>query len=52
MKKDPRRQTLIVLPLKLKIQLKTLAAQQQTTMSHILEGLITEYLDKQRRPRS
>ncbi len=49
MKNDPRKPTLIVLPLKLKIRLKTLAAKQQTTMSEIVEGLINDYLNKQRR---
>ena len=49
MKNDLRKPTLIVLPVKLKIRLKTLAAKQQTTMSEIVENLINDYLSKQRR---
>ena len=49
MKKDPRKATLIVLPVDLKVKLKTLAAKQQTTMSHIIERLVQGHLNKQRR---
>ncbi len=49
MKNNLRKPTLIVLPVKLKIRLKTLAAKQQMTMSEIIESLINQYLDKQRR---
>ena len=52
MKNDLRKPTLIVLPVKLKIRLKTLAAKQETTMSEIVEGLINDYLAKQRRSTS